>query len=75
MSWGQHGKRSERRVQAQDRGMQAGAGTVVVLHMELCSLSHKLGSCSPCLEMDRPLEKDQEVNTSGHICAVGPGHW
>lgn len=54
---------------------QRNAGTVVVLHMELCSLSHKLGSCSPCLEMDRPLEKDQEVNTSGHICAVGPGHW
>lgn len=66
---------------SRDRGMQAGAVSVLVPHVELCSQAQAGilfpmpgGAGSPGGE-HRPLEKDQEVNTSGHICALGPGHW
>lgn len=64
-----------------DRAMQVAVVAVSVLHLELCSqaqagiLFPTRGDAGSPDSKDRPLEKDQEVNTSGHSCAVGPEHW
>lgn len=69
------------REELRDRTEECSAGTVLVLHEQLCSQA-QAGTLflmpgepgSPDGE-DRPLEKNQGTSASGHICAVGPGHW
>lgn len=79
MSWGSTGR--GQREELRGRRNAGSAVAVLVLHVELCSqaqagiLFPTPGHAGSPDGEPRILEKDQEVSTSGHISAVGPGHW